>query len=121
MTFFAYPFQIDATGRTATCQVGDFVRQAVEQVLFTIPGERANRPTFGSAAHTLVFEPASQEHATTVQYLIQAALQQWLGDVVNIEAIQIEASDAVLQITIQYQVRATQQREVARIARALAA
>jgi hypothetical protein len=121
MTLFAYPFQIDATGRTARCQEEDFVRQAVEQVLFTIPGERVNRPTFGSAAHTLVFEPASQEYATTVQYLIQAALQQWLGDLVTVEAIQVEASDAMLQITVQYQVRATQQHQVAQLTRGVAA
>ncbi|HEY1293397.1 MAG TPA: GPW/gp25 family protein [Chloroflexota bacterium] len=121
MTFYAYPFQIDATGRTAACDEEDFVRQAVEQVLFTIPGERVNRPTFGSAAHTLVFEPASQEQATTVQYLIQAALQQWLGELVSVENIQVQAADSMLHITVQYQIRSTQRRQVAGVTRGTSA
>jgi hypothetical protein len=121
MTYFTYPFQIDATGRTARCAEEAFVRQAVEQVLFTIPGERINRPTFGSAAHTLVFEPASEEQATTVQYLIQAALQQSLAELIDIQTIQVEAIDAMLQITVQYQIRATQQHQVAQIRRGVPA
>ena len=58
-----YPFHVGGGGRTAGTNDDDYVRDLVEQVLFTAPGERVNRPTFGSGILRLVFEPASAEAA----------------------------------------------------------
>jgi phage baseplate assembly protein W len=113
MTQFAFPFRIDATGRIATVDHATHVRQLIEQILLTIPGERVNRPTFGSAAHNLIFPPNDAEHGTTVQYLMQSALQQWLGDVIAVQAIQITSEDSTLRVTVQYILRRTQDRQVA--------
>ena len=49
-------------------------------MLFTAPGERVNRPDFGSGLLQLVFAPNSDELAGATQFLVQGALQQWLGD-----------------------------------------
>ena len=57
MTDVDYPFGFDATGRTRAASREDHVRDLVEQVLFTAPGERVNRPQFGSGLLGLVFEP----------------------------------------------------------------
>ena len=51
----------------------------IEQVLFTMPGERVNRPDFGSGVMQLVFAPASDEMATAAEFLVRGNLQQWLG------------------------------------------
>jgi phage baseplate assembly protein W len=109
-----YPFQFDGRGRTAPPQDENaHIRDLIEQVLFTSPGERVNRPSFGSGLMQLVFAPNSPELAATTQFLVQGALQQWLGDLIQIESLQVENEDAALRITIQYFVRRTQTRQVA--------
>ena len=59
-------------------------------MLFTAPGERVNRPTFGSGVLRLVFEPGGAELATATQFLVQSALQQWLADVVEVQAVDVD-------------------------------
>lgn len=112
-----FPLQFDARGRTAETEADRHIRDMIEQVLFTSPGERVNRPTFGSGLMQLVFQPNSDELATTTQFLVQGALQQWLGDIIEVNAVQVQHEDATLQIIIAYTVRRTQQRFVAQFSR----
>jgi uncharacterized protein len=112
-----YPFQVDVRGRTADVDADGHVRDLIEQVLFTAPGERVNRPTFGSGLAQLVFGPTSEELATATQFLVQGALQQWLGELIQVEAVDVQSEDATLQVTVRYSVRRTQQRQVARFSR----
>ena len=112
-----YPFRIDSRGRTAQTSDHDHIRDLIEQVLFTGPGERVNRPTFGSGLLQLLFMPTSDELATATQFLIQGALQQWLGDVVQVEAVAVERDDAAIRVNVQYVVRRTQERQVAQLTR----
>ena len=100
-----YPFHIGACGRTASTDDDDYVRDLVEQVLFTAPGERVNRPTFGSGILRLVFEPAGAEVATATQFLVQSALQQWLADVVEVQAVQVDSQDSTLIVAVRYRRR----------------
>lgn len=108
-----YPFNIDGRGRTATANEDDHIRQLIEQVLFTTPGERVNRPTFGTGLQQLVFAPNSDELASAVEFLVQGALQEWLGDLVQVEDVTVQSEETQLQIAIQYLVRRNQQRQVA--------
>jgi len=66
-----YPYHFDSRGRTATADYADHVRDLIEQVLFTSPGERVNRPNFGCGLRQLIFAPASDELATATQFLVQ--------------------------------------------------
>jgi phage baseplate assembly protein W len=86
-------------------------------VLFTSPGERVNRPTFGSGLLKLVFEPAGDELATATRFLVQGALQQWLGDLIQVQRVEVDAGEGVLAVEVQYLVRRTGQFEVARFTR----
>jgi Bacteriophage baseplate protein W len=113
MTEIAYPLHVDSRGRVADAGHDEHIRQMIEQVLFTMPGERVNRPDFGTGVMQLVFAPNSAELITAAQFLVQGALQQWLGDLIQVEAVQVENEDATLQVTVQYLVRRTQQRQVA--------
>jgi phage baseplate assembly protein W len=103
-----YPYHFDARGRTAaTDDDDDHVRDLIEQVLFTAPGERVNRPGFGSGLLRLVFEPNSDALATASQFLVQGSLQQWLGDVIQVNDVTVENRDSTLIVTVQYIVRRT--------------
>jgi phage baseplate assembly protein W len=112
-----FPFHFDDRGRTAGTTEDDHVRDLIEQVLFTAPGERVNRPSFGCGLLQLVFEPGGDVVAAATQLTVQGALQEWLGEVIQVEAVRVEAQDAALAVTVQYVVRHTGQRHVARFAR----
>ena len=112
-----FPFQFDGRGHTANTDDDDHIRDMIEQVLFTSPGERVNRPDFGSGLMQLVFAPNSDELAATTQYLVQGALQQWLGDLIQVDEVQLESEEATLRVTIKYTVRRTQQQQVAQFTR----
>ena len=56
----------------------------IEQLLFTNPGERVNRPDFGSGLLQMVFAPNSPELAAALQFTTQAALQRYLGDLIDL-------------------------------------
>ncbi len=109
----AYPYQLDRRGRTAGAAEDRHVRDLVEQVLFTAPGERVNRPDFGSGLLRLAFEPNSDVLVTTTQFTVQAALQRWLSDRIEIEAVEVANVESTLRITVAYRVRRTGRREVA--------
>lgn len=112
-----YPYHIDSGGRSATTDQDEHIRDLIEQVLFTAPGERVNRPTFGCGLMQLVFAPNSGELATATQYLVQGALQQWLGDLIQVEAVGVTSEDSTLSVTVQYLVRRDQQRQTAQFTR----
>lgn len=112
-----YPFQIDGRGRVADVAEEAHIRQMIEQVLFTIPGERVNRPDFGSGIQQLIFAPNSAEIAAATEYLVQGSLEQWLGDVIEVESVSVQSEDARLQITLQYVVRRTQDRQIVEFTR----
>jgi phage baseplate assembly protein W len=113
----AFPYRIDGRGRTAGADHDRHVRDLVEQVLFTAPGERVNRPTFGSGVLALLFEPLDEARAAAAESTIQAALQRWLGDVILLEGVDVESDDSRLEITVTYVVRRTQERRVERLTR----
>ena len=117
MTEIAYPFRIDGRGRTAGVARDEHIRQLIEQVLFTAPGERVNRPTFGTGLRQLVFAPNSPELASAVEFMVQGALQEWLGELIQVEGVDVETSDAKLQVTVRYLVRRNRQRQTAEFVR----
>src|SRR5436190_22949461 len=112
-----HPFHVDGRGRTAATDGNDHIRDLIEQVLFTAPGERVNRPTFGTGLLQLVFAPNSDELATATQFLVQGALQQWLSDLIHVEAVRVAADDSTLSVTVQYLVRRTQERRIDELTR----
>ena len=97
-----YPFHFDTRGRTASTGEDDHVRDMIEQLIFTNPGERVNRPDFGSGVLQLIFGPNSPELAATVQFTLQAAIQRWLGDVIQVRDLEVTANDSTLSILLTY-------------------
>ena len=83
-----FPFKFDGRGQTAAANESQHIRQMIEQLIFTSPGERVNLPTFGSGVLQLIFAPNSPELAATVQFTMEAAVQQWLGDLIELENLE---------------------------------
>lgn len=108
MKAIAYPFHIAPNARTALAGPDEHIRDLIEQVLFTAPGERVNRPDFGSGLLQLVFASQHDALVQATQALVQSALQQWLGDLIEVTAVQVESNDARLSVLVQYTVRRTQ-------------
>ena len=112
-----YPFHFDGRGRTAQAEDDKHIRDLIEQVLFTSPGERVNRPDFGCGLMQLVFAPNSSELATATQYLVQGSLQRWLGELIQIQAVDVSSDDSTLQVTVQYIIKRNQARQTAQFSR----
>lgn len=102
-----FPVHFDSHGRTAGCDDARHVREMLDQLLFTNPGERVNRPEFGSGLQQLVFAPNSPELAAALQFTVRAAIQQWLGDLLDVQGFEVTTQDATLRISIRYAVRRT--------------
>ncbi len=102
MTYFAFPYRIAPTGRTATTDREGQIRDMVEQVLFTPKGARINRPEFGAGVHEMVFSENAPEIAAAAQHMVQAALQQWLAEVVELRAVRTESVGALLRVHVAY-------------------
>jgi len=115
MSQFDYPFHIDGRGRVAQTTDEEHVRDLIEQVLLTSPGERVMRPTFVCGVGQLVFAPNSAELAAATQMLVQGALQQWLDDLIVVEAVQVDAIDSTLTLAVRYTLRLTQERREVRV------
>jgi phage baseplate assembly protein W len=114
----AFPYQIDLRGQTALTSSNDeHVQDLIEQVLFTNPSERVNRPTFGSGLRGLVFAPTNDALAAAVRHAVQGALQQWLGALIQVEAVAINVQDSTVQVTVQYVLQSNQQRQTAQFSR----
>jgi phage baseplate assembly protein W len=107
-----YPFYIDSRGRVASPDYDEHIRQMIEQVLFTWTGERVNRPDFGTGLQQLIFAPNNGELAAATQFLVQGALEQWLGDLIELEAVEVENDDSQLTVTVQYIVKRTLERRL---------
>ena len=98
----AFPYRLAASGQTATADQDDYIRDLLQQIVFTEPGERVNRPDFGCSLRRLVFTDGRSETTAAVEALIHSALRQWLGDVVQIQHVDVTAVDSLVQVTIGY-------------------
>lgn len=110
--YLAYPYTYDSTGRTAAAVEDTYVRDLIEQVLFTAPGERVMRPDLGSGIYQLLFAPNSEQLSGAVQMLVQGALQKWLGDVLTVLNLQVQSADSELRVVIEYELRRDRRRVV---------
>jgi len=112
-----FPYRFDGRGRTAEATDDEHIVDMIEQLVLTAPGERVNRPSFGSGALALVFAPNSDVLAAATQLSLQAALQEWLGDLIEVTDVVVDNDDATLRLEIRFVVRRTGEIRVATLAR----
>ncbi|RKG82613.1 phage baseplate protein [Corallococcus exercitus] len=99
----AFPFRVEAQG-PAISRRGQHVREQIEQVLFTTPGERVFRPDFGGGAKMLVFEPNGTPLWEVTRRRMQAALADALRGEVDPGSLELEVTgeDEKLQLVVRY-------------------
>jgi phage baseplate assembly protein W len=107
----SFPYAFDSTGHTAQADLPGHINDMIDQILLTAPGERVNRPTFGCGVIQLVFAGNSDSLAAAQQQVIQTSLLQWLPDLIQVNAVYVEAQDSTLTITIVYTIIATQEQQ----------
>jgi phage baseplate assembly protein W len=96
-----FPYQFDGRGRTLDPQA-DYIRQLVEQVLFTAPGERVNLPDFGSGLLALPFALTGPEMAAATQFAVAGALQKWLSASIKVVSVAVSTDESVLTVSVTY-------------------
>ncbi len=90
-SYLSFPFRMKSDGG-ATSGRAAHVREQIEQVLFTDPGERVFRPEFGAGVRRLVFEPNSTALWEVVRKRLQASLNVALQGEVDPKTLEIEVS-----------------------------
>jgi uncharacterized protein len=97
-----FPFGITPAGGIHA-QGGDaLLRGKILQLLLTSPGERVNRPDYGTRLLDLVFDPNSEVLAATTEFMITRALQRYFADEIRVDRVQLTASDDTLLVEISY-------------------
>jgi hypothetical protein len=98
-----FPLQILVSG-SARSSRRQHVREQIEQVLFTNPGERWFRPEFGVGVNALIFEPNSQALWEISKKRLAASLNEALaGEVAPASlVIDVVGQEEKLLITIAY-------------------
>jgi phage baseplate assembly protein W len=114
---FGFPYRIGTDGRTAGATADDHVRHLIEQVLFTAQGERVNRPDFGAGARQMVFAENSPEVATAMQHLVQSSLQRWMGELIEVKAVDVRAAESSLVVAVRFRALDTAEERVVRLVR----
>jgi uncharacterized protein len=119
MTELGFPYGIDGHGRTAGAGHDDHIRQLVEQLLLTAPGERVNRPSFGAGLLRLIQEGMISELSAATQTLVLGSVQATLGELIDVSDVDVNATETNLQITLSYRVKATGRSEIATVSQEL--
>jgi len=96
------PFTIDARGRTALADRAAWVRSLIRHLLLTAPGERVNRPDFGSGLMQLVFAPSGDPVAAATQMTVRAALERHLEGLARVEDVEATSNEAELRVVVRY-------------------
>ena len=103
-----FPVRIGSDGRTVTSpDDAKHVRDMMELVLFTRPGERVMRSDFGTGLLQHVFGGNGPQIAATLQVIVQAALAQSLGDVIDLRSVTVDSEEGQLTATVVYALRTT--------------
>ena len=111
------PLRFDSRGRSVEVDGDAHIRDLIEEILFTSPGERVNRPGFGCGVLQLVFAPAGDALAAAAQTTVQSALQQWLGERIVVDAVDVSVVDSTLTVQVDYAIRRDGQHRVAQFVR----
>lgn len=110
--YLAFPLRMEGAAPRLAIR-SEHIRGQIEQVLFTLPGERVFRPEFGAGIKALLFEPNDTPLWQIAKRRLLASLADALQNEVEPKSIEVEVSgdDATLIITIAYTLAAIGHRE----------
>ena len=101
--YMKFPFAIGENGTLRSTR-REHVREMIEQVLFTLHGERWYRPEFGVGVRALVFEPNNEALVQLTKKRLLASLAEALSGEVDPKTLTVEVAneEEKLLVTIAY-------------------
>jgi phage baseplate assembly protein W len=104
-----FPFRLDSNGKIMLSSGEDDVLESIRIILSTSKGERVMQPDFGCGIHDLVFSSMSTTTIGMIEESVRDALVFYEPriDVLKVVARSDEARDGLIEINIEYRVRAT--------------
>lgn len=101
--YLTFPLRVESDGGELANR-SRHVRDQIEQVLFTMPGERVFRPEFGAGVRSLVFEPNASALWTVAKKRLISSLADSLKGEVDPKSLDVDVSgdQAKLEIVISY-------------------
>lgn len=107
LSSLGFPFGVEKRGAAVAAEGHAVIRQQIEQVLFTLPGERVGRPTFGIGVQRYVFATMDAATRASVEYTIARNLAQAMPDVIGVDAVRVSTVENELFIDILFTLRAS--------------
>jgi len=101
-SYLSFPFRITPEGSVARADEDQHLRQRLEQILFTAPGERVMLPDFGCGVRDLVFAGNNELLAAATEFKVARALQEQMGEQVMINAVEVTADEERLAVQVVY-------------------
>jgi uncharacterized protein len=104
-----FPLRLDSNGKIMLSSGEDDIKEAIGIILSTSKGERVMQPDFGCGIHDLVFSSMSTTTIGMIEESVRDALVFYEPriDVLKVEARSDEARDGLIEINLEYRVRAT--------------
>ena len=101
--------RLSARGRIAMVEGNAAVRQAIQMLLATAPGERVMRPGYGCDLQRLVFAPNDDTPAGLAIHYVRQAVERWEPrvEILHLDAGRNPERPNVLDIQLEYRVRET--------------
>lgn len=118
--YLAFPFTFvvsaDAAALGTTPRLAsraEHIRMQIEQILFTVAGERVFRPEFGAGLRSLLFEPNASPLWQVTQRRLAAALAEALAGEVDPRSLEVEVTgeEGQLLVRVAYTLAAIGRRE----------
>jgi phage baseplate assembly protein W len=106
----AFPPHVGADGRVAWSEGEPNIRQGIEVVAKTEPGERLRLPDFGAGLSGLLFEPNTTATRHQIAERVRRAITDWEPRV-SVESVQVDPDPADPEsavATVTYRLVATQ-------------
>ncbi|MCU0512884.1 MAG: GPW/gp25 family protein [Anaerolineae bacterium] len=103
----SFPLRLNDRERLSMVNDDADIRQAIQIIIMTVPGERVMRPNFGCQIHDLIFHPANWQTATLAERYVREALTMWEPRI-SLENVLVTPGGTEygeLLIEIEYQIR----------------
>ncbi len=100
---FSYPTTLASSRGIDILDYERSVRAMIEQILFTVPGERVNRPSFGVGVQNAIFDPNGPFLASRIRTALKENAYNYLGRSVVILKVEVTNDDATLSVRLHFQ------------------
>lgn len=113
-TGWKYPFNISKKhGRVEISGLKNNIRESVEIILRTEPGERLLHPTFGTRLRQFLFEGLNTQTEEMIRREIIHSLGMWEERIqdIQVEADMRRAGQGELRVTVKYRVIGSDERD----------